>query len=261
MKKKKCISLPKEYRSFLLKNNGGRSEPNIFITEDETFESDVQFFHGIIDGVYGLIHNLDLIKERRIENKISIGNDSFGNFILLDLGNEIVYFLDHETNEQYKIANSFEDFLKGLYNIGEEQSEFDLALASQNIEYFEAQLKELSSVDEIKNEFDQRVFTAACMRGKLKLIKYLVSKGASLKGGLLDTCKRGYLELANFLLEQGANIEEREHELNETTPLIAACYGGHLEVVKMLISKGADIHATDKNDYNALDKSLWSNNK
>jgi hypothetical protein len=244
-----------------LEENGGRPDTDIFKTSDGKIETDVQFFYGITEGVYDLFDNYNVFKERIPKGSIPIGTDSTGNQILLELDSNKIFFFDHETEETHLSSLNFVEFLNSLYSFEVYESEFDAAIDNEDIQFFKSNISPGKSIDDIKNEFDQTAFIRSCMVGKVKLVKNLVDLGANMDQGLFIASSRGHYEIVEFLIEKGVDLEERENGLNEETPLIKAAYGGHLEVVKLLIKEGADIHAKDKNDYTALDKSRWSNNK
>ncbi len=136
----------------------------------------------------------------------------------------------------------------------------------------------------------------ACLRGKMKSVKFLLSKGAN----PFERNQYGYLplheavchpELLRFLLE---NVYKKK-DLNEVTgcgetplhlaceegvvesvklllekgtnpnakdeygrtPLHEACIYGHLEAVKLLIEKGADPNIKDRHGWMAIDHARW----
>lgn len=125
------VTLPIDYKDFLLKYNGGYPRPNAFTFIDnfnKTSNSIVDFFHAIYEG-YGegnLEIDYDYFKSaKRIPpNVLPIAGDPFGNLICLSIEGEDkgkVYFWDHETepqNASYEnlslIAGSFADFINIL---------------------------------------------------------------------------------------------------------------------------------------------------
>ena len=122
--------LPKDYKTFLLKYNGGRPEPDIFKTVNGSYESDIQLFYGIREDqyYYNIAHQYQTFKSRIPNNTIPIANDSLGNIILLNLKTEKVCFFDHKLEKTFLIADSFKFFVKNLYKIDLEESGLDLSL-------------------------------------------------------------------------------------------------------------------------------------
>ena len=82
----------------------------------------------------------------------------------------------------------------------------------------------------------------ACEYGSLKIIKYLVSRGANIRTererALRFASANGHLEVVKYLALLGANINAYDDN-----SLRLASEKGHLEVVKYLVSLGADIHS------------------
>ncbi len=134
------ISLPKSYKKFLLENKNfdfSEKEKNIFIVNKTKFSGVLRFFYEFSSNINDdILYHLKLYRYRIPKNMISIACDNYGNQILLsvkgpDYGK--VYFWDHEQeadtengeepsyNNLTLIANSFDEFMNGLY--GEEELE------------------------------------------------------------------------------------------------------------------------------------------
>ncbi|MCV6630146.1 MAG: SMI1/KNR4 family protein [Flavobacteriaceae bacterium] len=110
-------SLPNDYKSFLLKNNGGRPNPNNFRTLNGDYETTIHFFCGITQGVYSILDNLILLKSRLSKSMLPIANDNGRNFVLLNTNTSQIFFFDHETEEIFLVSESFTDFVNSLFNI------------------------------------------------------------------------------------------------------------------------------------------------
>lgn len=90
------ITLPEQYRKFLLKYNGGETPQTEFKIGKE--DSDVRAFFGLGDVVYSML------KEVEFDNLVKkwllpIATDSFGNYIAIGIGKKNygeIYFCDHE---------------------------------------------------------------------------------------------------------------------------------------------------------------------
>lgn len=87
----------------------------------------------------------------------------------------------------------------------------------------------------------------ASAAGHLKIVKYLVSKGANVNSttksnstALRAACFDGHIEIVRYLVENNADIEIANRHGH--TCLMIACYKGHLAISKYLISKGADLN-------------------
>jgi hypothetical protein len=82
----------------------------------------------------------------------------------------------------------------------------------------------------------------ACKKGKIELVKYLISKGCDITAqenyAVINASENGRLNVVKYLVSLGADITDRNN-----LALRCACANGHLQTVKYLISVGADIHA------------------
>ena len=126
------IKLPDDYRSFLLKYNGGVPEPGIvdFIEHGENQSDVVNYLCGIHSGEYwaSLEWYMDMYKGRIPAGFIPFGYDPGGNLYLISVEGEHpgkVYFWDHENEagifdeepglkNMSFISNSFTEFLDKL---------------------------------------------------------------------------------------------------------------------------------------------------
>lgn len=128
------IRLPEAYRLFLLKYNGGSPVPDCFNFQGSKNGSDLRYFLGINNDYHtDLLRYLQTLKHRLPARFFPIGYDSGGNIICIsvagdDLGK--VYFWDHEREAEAAqspelakntilIADSFQEFLEGLYEYQE----------------------------------------------------------------------------------------------------------------------------------------------
>ena len=128
------ITLPDDYRNFLLKYNGGFPNPSVFRFKGKSgpyTDSCVDWFLSVYKGEY---HNFETTflrtKSERIRlpaDLVAIGHDPGGNWICIAVSGPhrgSVYFWDHENeapNEEapwyrnvHLIADSFDEFLDSL---------------------------------------------------------------------------------------------------------------------------------------------------
>lgn len=131
------FGLPMEYRSFLLKHNGGEPVEDIFnFKDDKENGSDVRFFLGIYpDEHRNLLEYLKTYNGRIPKNLFPIAYDSCGNLICIStMGSDRgkIYFWDHEM-EAYEveepdysnltlIADSFDEFLNSLHDLEDDKA-------------------------------------------------------------------------------------------------------------------------------------------
>src|SRR4051812_40221582 len=80
------ISLPLDYREFLLTHNGGRPEPNEFTMRENTRDAEgiLEWLYGIHDDeTYNLVDVASMLKDRMPPEMLPIGLDPGGNIICL----------------------------------------------------------------------------------------------------------------------------------------------------------------------------------
>ncbi|MFZ5553758.1 MAG: SMI1/KNR4 family protein [Bacteroidota bacterium] len=128
-------SFPQQYKTHMLKYNGGRCKPNkfSFVEGEKLSSSCVDWFLAIYDGKYdnlkSYIINYKLNKKRLPTHLMPIAHDPGGNLICISCGEKdygYVYFWDHEKEVDYSrsddkdysnlylIAKSFDEFINGL---------------------------------------------------------------------------------------------------------------------------------------------------
>ncbi len=122
------ISLPEDYKAFLLKHNGGVPEQNCYpVADHREGEMDICLFYGIDQEheSFELQSQFEFYRENledpAFKNLFPIGYDSFNDQICLDLSPErygAVIFLDlvpiwkdFTEKDIYVIADCFDDFL------------------------------------------------------------------------------------------------------------------------------------------------------
>ncbi|MBV4360346.1 SMI1/KNR4 family protein [Pinibacter aurantiacus] len=122
---KNSISLPKDYKVFLLEFNGGSPSPN----RNQNPETVVTYVLGMHNGEYytSLYKHIDMFKHRLPLSTFPIATDSFGNLFIMSLhsdGYGNIYFWDHEgeavhqdghyVDNCYFVAYSFTEFVENL---------------------------------------------------------------------------------------------------------------------------------------------------
>lgn len=115
------VSLPSSYRQFLLKNNGGRPEPDIIHIEGLGGGStDIQVFfrvNGCVESS-NILSNWESCSGRIPDQFLPIGCDSLGSVFCICLSGvsrgAVVFCLltfDEDDGTIYFVANSFDEFL------------------------------------------------------------------------------------------------------------------------------------------------------
>lgn len=109
--------------------------------------------------------------------------------------------------------------------------------------------------------FSQTALHKAALAGKLPVLSYLLSRGASANAvdfdgwtPLHNACSRGYLDIVRVLVENADAHVDVKGGRGEWTPLMNAAAGGHLPVVRYLCSKwNADAFARNSAGETAYD--------
>lgn len=97
----------------------------------------------------------------------------------------------------------------------------------------------------------------AALNGQLKMIKYLLEKGANvnetnygLSTPLELAASQGQTETIKFLLENGAKLDSKNNK--NGTPLYVAIISGHLTAAEVLLNYGADVKIKGNKGFTAL---------
>ena len=122
------ITLPKDFRNFLLQYNGGQPIPSFFWIKPQEDGSSVHQFYGLHGGPAYLSLETFAGKERYgiPESMLPIGDDRTGNYICIGISSTNfgkVFFLDHDKHPFHnpnslegvtELADSFSEFLCSL---------------------------------------------------------------------------------------------------------------------------------------------------
>lgn len=127
IKKLKSINLINEYenltkytfcdsfRKCVIDNNGGRPCKKIFNT-DKFKERELKSFLSFNKEDKETVWKIFEWNKEELNNKyVPFGIDNFGNLICFDIINDKIIFINHEDISIEIIANSFDDFINGLY--------------------------------------------------------------------------------------------------------------------------------------------------
>lgn len=106
-------------------------------------------------------------------------------------------------------------------------------------------LKYLASVGaDVTNEDEYKLLHHACTKGKLEMVKYLISLKVPTSDDAIDgAIMEGHIDVVKYLLSVGAEIcecGEAEYDLEDY--LDHFCETGGLKMVKFLVSLGSDVH-------------------
>ncbi|MCY7582129.1 SMI1/KNR4 family protein [Bacillus altitudinis] len=158
--KKLGVILPDTYKKLILKQNGGYTVHNAFPTtySNSWAEDHIQFNHlmGIAEGE-GIMDSAYLIKEWELPEGLVLINGDGHTWVAMDYRktkeNPTIHYFDVEMEEDFKLADSFGEFIEGLYTVeytvDEEaaEGEYELSEVHLSKEELEA-IFELDVLDE-----------------------------------------------------------------------------------------------------------------
>ncbi|GLJ02668.1 SMI1/KNR4 family protein [Bacillus sp. YKCMOAS1] len=152
--KKLGVTLPDTYKKLILEQNGGYTIHNAFPTthSNSWAEDHIQFNHllGIAEDE-GIMDSAYLIKEWELPEGLVLINGDGHTWVAMDYRktkeNPAIHYFDVEMEEDFKLADSFDEFIEGLYTVeyavDEEATEVEYELPEVYLskEEFEAILK------------------------------------------------------------------------------------------------------------------------
>ncbi|MGI1834750.1 SMI1/KNR4 family protein [Bacillus altitudinis] len=158
--KKLGVTLPNTYKKLILEQNGGYTIHNAFPTthSNSWAEDHIQFNHllGIAEDE-GIMDSAYLIKEWELPEGLVLINGDGHTWVAMDYRktkeNPTIHYFDVEMEEDFKLADSFDEFIEGLYTVeytvDEEaaEGEYELSEVHLSKEELEA-IFELDVLDE-----------------------------------------------------------------------------------------------------------------
>ncbi|MBA8917439.1 MULTISPECIES: SMI1/KNR4 family protein [Bacillus] len=122
--KKLGITLPDTYKKLILEQNGGYTIHNAFPTthSNSWAEDHIQFNHllGIAEDE-GIMDSAYLIKEWELPEGLVLINGDGHTWVTMDYRktkeNPAIHYFDVEMEEDFKLADSFDEFIEGLYTV------------------------------------------------------------------------------------------------------------------------------------------------
>lgn len=152
--KKLGVTLPDTYKKLLLEQNGGYIVHNAFPTThpNSWSEDHIQFTHlrGIAEDD-GIMESEYLIEEWDLPKGLILINGDGHTWVAMDYRNTKenppIHYFDVEMEEDFKLADSFDELIKGLYTveyiIDEEEAEIEYEIPNEYLskEEFQAILK------------------------------------------------------------------------------------------------------------------------
>ncbi len=111
------ISLPNDYKEFILLNNGGVPEENLF--KGTNFEARIADFYSIKYGRFPMENLLEMLhsEESLPKHFYPFGSNLGGSDYVFSIKEEdygVVYFYHYDGSPPYKLADSFKEFIDSL---------------------------------------------------------------------------------------------------------------------------------------------------
>jgi cell wall assembly regulator SMI1 len=111
--RKNQISFPEDLKQCIKMHNGGRPSRNIFDTDktkERMFKTLLSFNNNDVENIDKYFH----VIQTKLKNLLPFASDPGGNFLCIQ-NNKVVLYL-HDTGNIEKVADSFSEFLKNLYD-------------------------------------------------------------------------------------------------------------------------------------------------
>lgn len=108
----KEIKVPIELRKYIVKYNGGSPYPNVFdtaTTKGKVFNALFSYNKKDKLNIFSILKNWDY------ENLLPFADDVSGDTLCIDLKNNSVVIVDHETDKVDFVAKSIDKFMNSLY--------------------------------------------------------------------------------------------------------------------------------------------------
>ncbi|MCY8061019.1 SMI1/KNR4 family protein [Bacillus spizizenii] len=153
------LTLPEQYKKLIMQQNGGLINFNAFPTDQETSWADDHIEVDHIRGIgkdLGILESEYLIKEWGLPQRLLLIQGDGHNWVVLDyrLTNENppVHYFDLELNNDFKIADSFDEFLSKLYTHVYEEVQED-----ENLDFDEVLSIDPNDPDAIQKEEVEKI--------------------------------------------------------------------------------------------------------
>lgn len=193
-------SLPREYRGFLLKHNGGRPSPYWFSYVDDNGRPDrdaVNVFYSLGPDALdycSLLWHMECFKGRIPSGMFAIGDDPCGNLICIIIkGDQVgeLFLWNHEGEHSpptYKnvvyLANSFLRFIDGLHEVQHDfETPIDFAIRKDDVTELHGLLGDGADL-EIVDPFGRTMLENAVIQNAVNVFEWLYTRGAQLKRSL-----------------------------------------------------------------------------
>ena len=181
------VTLPQDYRDYLLEYNGRGFEKNTF----ELFEGEYSIVHHVYrisndNDYFDLINsykrgkNIDHEKGRKF---LIIADDNVGNYIILSLAADSfgeIYFYDNDTisTKCTKLAQSFSEFCSSLFDLQDisvYENTVDEALDKKDLKLLERALQQGYDVENL-DKYSRNLLERSVITGDIDLVSCVLER-------------------------------------------------------------------------------------
>ncbi|MDF1740773.1 MAG: SMI1/KNR4 family protein [Verrucomicrobiales bacterium] len=188
--------LPRQYRKFLLRENGG-------IPNEEGKER-FKILFGIYDGSNNLALHWRETREELPDGILAIGESLNEDYIFLDINDGSVY-LDGE-----RIASGFDEFTRQNFISTESTASAAELINDRSFAELAARIDAGTLDIDAEAKFGKTLIQYSAWLGKDEAVKFLAERGANPQGCLHAMLESGFghLQIIKCLLKHGADIHQ-----------------------------------------------------
>lgn len=258
------ISLPIDYREFLIKTNGGIPFPHKieFSVENRPDTTSVEYFYGLLseDSSQSLKWACGVFDDLLAKKLLPIAGDAFGNKIVLCLSDGTVWFWDHEEPDQENALFFISESAKNLFDeIADTQKvpDKDSLESILDLDDLEGMKRLLADgmTPETEVEKGITVLNAATSCDAIKISEFLLKQGGDPEKAFYHALNYGKEQIALLALKALRNDWPQEKLRAEASShgwLHVATWDKHTALVRMLLECGVEVNAVDSEGYSAL---------
>ena len=189
------VTLPQDYRDYLLEYNGRGFEKNTF----ELFEGEYSIVHHVYrisndNDYFDLINsykrgkNIDHEKGRKF---LIIADDNVGNYIILSLAADSfgeIYFYDNDTisTKCTQLAQSFSEFRSSLFNLQDisvYENTVDEALDKKDLKLLERALQQGYDVENL-DKYSRNLLERSVITGDIDLVSCVLERQPQMRSSM-----------------------------------------------------------------------------
>jgi len=189
------VTLPQDYRDYLLEYNGRGFEKNTF----ELFEGEYSIVHHVYrisndNDYFDLINsykrgkNIDHEKGRKF---LIIADDNVGNYIILSLAADSfgeIYFYDNDTisTKCTKLAQSFSEFCSSLFDLQDisvYENTVDEALDKKDLKLLERALQQGYDVENL-DKYSRNLLERSVITGDIDLVSCVLERQPQIRSSM-----------------------------------------------------------------------------